>query len=185
MAARYHADEDGDNSNDNNPLAYGEYHSHPDEGQTERGLFSDVYRRPRGRHPASTSSPRPDVFPSPCQASPPLPLTPPPPRTPPPIHTDTARLKSGAETDQYQGHGSPLYQQPPPAAPPASVMSFLFDKMHSAVHGIGAELKEKISGQGETHGHTHMSGQCSDGTHSQRLHRFQSFAPEREGNDVK
>ncbi|KAK4982264.1 hypothetical protein LTR50_007795 [Elasticomyces elasticus] len=144
MAARYYADEDGDDNNnkDNNPLAYGEYHSHPDEGQTDRGLFTDVYRRLRGRH-------------------------------------------SGAVTDDYQGHGPPPYQQPPPAAPSASAMSFLFDKMHSAVHGIGAELKEKISGQGETHGHTHMSGQCSDGTHSQRLHRFQSFAPEREGNDVK
>ncbi|KAK5000053.1 hypothetical protein LTR28_013188, partial [Elasticomyces elasticus] len=125
MAPRYYADEDDDDNNDdNNPLAYGEYHSHPDEGQTDRGLFTDVYRRLRGRHP-------------------------------------------------------------PPVAPSASAMSFLFDKMHSAVHGIGAELKEKISGQGETHGHTHMSGQCSDGTHSQRLHRFQSFAPEREGNDVK
>lgn len=61
----------------------------------------------------------------------------------------------------------------------------LFDKMHSAVHKFGDDIKDKIIGVGETHGHTHMSGQCSDGLHSQSLHRFQSFAPQREGNDVK
>ncbi|KAK5017747.1 hypothetical protein LTR60_001806 [Cryomyces antarcticus] len=64
-------------------------------------------------------------------------------------------------------------------------MSFLFDKMHSAVHKIGSELKEKITGEGEVHGHTHESGQCSDGTHSNTQHRFLSFAPQREGNDTK
>ncbi|GAB7347274.1 hypothetical protein MBLNU459_g3363t2 [Dothideomycetes sp. NU459] len=63
-------------------------------------------------------------------------------------------------------------------------MSF-FDKMHSAVHSFGDDIKNKITGVGETHGHTHMSGECSDGLHSQNLHRFQSFAPQREGNDVK
>jgi len=67
-------------------------------------------------------------------------------------------------------------------------MSFLFDKLHKTVHEIGNDLKEKMTGQGgqgEVHGHTHSSGECSDGAHSLDLHRFQSFAPQREGNDVK
>ena len=64
-------------------------------------------------------------------------------------------------------------------------MSYLFDKMHSAVHEIGNNIKVKIGGEGVTHSHTHSSGECSDGTHSQNMHRFQSFAPQRTGNDIK
>lgn len=65
-------------------------------------------------------------------------------------------------------------------------MSFLFDKVNKAVHDLGNEIREKVSGgQEEIHAHTHSSGQCSDGSHSENLHRFQSFAPQRDGNDVK
>lgn len=64
-------------------------------------------------------------------------------------------------------------------------MSFLFDKVHQAVHDIGNEIKEKITGHGEVHAHTHAGGECSDGAHGQNLHRYQSFAPQRIGNDVK
>lgn len=64
-------------------------------------------------------------------------------------------------------------------------MSYLFDKMHAAVHDIGSDIKQKITHEGEKHGHTHPSGECSDGSHPHDMHRFQSFAPQREGNDVK
>ena len=59
-------------------------------------------------------------------------------------------------------------------------MSFMFDKVKGAVSDVGKSLK----GKPNTHGHTHGSGECSDGD-SHHLHRFQSFAPEREGNDAK
>ncbi|TKA73070.1 hypothetical protein B0A49_02153 [Cryomyces minteri] len=86
--------------------------------------------------------------------------------------------------DNSSSDYQPTESQPyPPQA--SSSMSFLFDKMHSTVHKIGAELKEKITGEGEVHGHTHESGQCSDGTHSNTQHRFLSFAPQREGNETK
>ncbi|KAF2102573.1 phospholipase D/nuclease [Rhizodiscina lignyota] len=64
-------------------------------------------------------------------------------------------------------------------------MSFVFDKLQQAVHGIGSEIKSKIAGEEEVHGHTHGSGQCSDGAHGNTQHRFLSFAPQRDGNDVK
>ncbi|OCK78885.1 phospholipase D/nuclease [Lepidopterella palustris CBS 459.81] len=65
-------------------------------------------------------------------------------------------------------------------------MSFLFDKMQSAVNTIGSEIKGIISSPGYTHSHTHDSGVCSDGTHDDHAgRRYLSFAPERHGNDVK
>lgn len=45
---------------------------------------------------------------------------------------------------------------------------------------MGASLKSKPN----THGHSHGSGECTDTDHHHE-HRFQSFAPQREGNDVK
>lgn len=76
------------------------------------------------------------------------------------------------------------YQPQKPAS--SGGMSFLFDKLHGAVHGVGAELKDRLAGPEETHGHTHPSGQCSDGTHDHHAeNRFFSFAPQREGNDIK
>ncbi|KAK5122151.1 hypothetical protein LTR85_004397 [Meristemomyces frigidus] len=72
-------------------------------------------------------------------------------------------------------------------------MSFLFDKVKDAVHDVEGKIKGSDHGQTKphvdvpghhTHLHTHHSGVCSDGdTHHQ--HRFQSFAPQREGNDAK
>ncbi|KAF2122858.1 hypothetical protein BDV96DRAFT_9074 [Lophiotrema nucula] len=74
-------------------------------------------------------------------------------------------------------------------------MSFVFDKLHSAVHSIGSDIKDKISGKGdEQQGQQQggYSGQNQGGQqgpppgqeyHSQ--HRFLSFAPERHGNNIK
>lgn len=69
-------------------------------------------------------------------------------------------------------------------------MAFLFDKMHSAMHDVGASIKNRMADGGDDHAHTsHTHTQkhtstCSDGD-SHHLHRYQSFAPQREGNDVK
>lgn len=69
-------------------------------------------------------------------------------------------------------------------------MSFLFDKVHQAVHEIGSDLKEKFSAQGphETgsdHQQNAQDASISNETHGREMHRFQSFAPQRIGNDVK
>lgn len=63
-------------------------------------------------------------------------------------------------------------------------MAFLFDKMGNAVHHMEDEVKAKMASK-HFHSHTHASGHCSDGSHSQMMHRFQSFAPQREGNQAK
>ncbi|CAK3806272.1 Phospholipase D1 [Lecanosticta acicola] len=60
-------------------------------------------------------------------------------------------------------------------------MAFLFDKMKDAVKDAETRFKSSTK---NAHSHTHHSGQCSDHD-SHHLHRFQSFAPQREGNNVK
>ncbi|KAK5167713.1 uncharacterized protein LTR77_007412 [Saxophila tyrrhenica] len=62
-------------------------------------------------------------------------------------------------------------------------MSFMFDKMKGAVSSVGSGFG---GGKATTHAHSHHSGVCSDDQNEHHhLHRFQSFAPQREGNSVK
>ncbi|KAK5118948.1 hypothetical protein LTR62_000159 [Meristemomyces frigidus] len=79
-------------------------------------------------------------------------------------------------------------------------MAFLFDKMKDAVQDVQAKIKNRENErpqngqqQGEAgiprfnkhiHFHSHSAAECSDGD-SHHLHRFQSFAPQREGNESK
>jgi phospholipase D1/2 len=73
-------------------------------------------------------------------------------------------------------------------------MSFLFDKVKDAVHDVEAKLKgsqhdgpsdhSPSPSSRQTHRHMHHDAACSD-KDSHHVHRFQSFAPQREGNDVK
>jgi phospholipase D1/2 len=62
-------------------------------------------------------------------------------------------------------------------------MSFLFDKVKDAVKDVQAKIEASTTGQ-PTHSHTHKDNVCSDDD-NHHLHRFQSFAPQREGNEVK
>ncbi|KAF2157291.1 phospholipase D/nuclease [Myriangium duriaei CBS 260.36] len=75
------------------------------------------------------------------------------------------------------------------AGPHSGVQSgSFFDKISSKVHDVEATIKEKFSGdnsQADSHTHTHQVGQCSDGSHPASAHRFQSFAPQRTGNEAK
>lgn len=62
-------------------------------------------------------------------------------------------------------------------------MSFLFEKVKKAVDDVGTKMKAASTGQ-PTHSHTHQTEECSDND-SHHMHRYQSFAPQREGNEVK
>lgn len=64
-------------------------------------------------------------------------------------------------------------------------MSFLFDKVKQAVDDVGNKMKTATASAAKpTHSHTHQAGECSDND-SHHMHRYQSFAPQREGNEVK
>lgn len=58
---------------------------------------------------------------------------------------------------------------------------FSLGKLHEAVHGIGAEIKEKISNleKPAAAAGTYATPQNTTGN------RYSSFAPERHGNEVK
>lgn len=91
-------------------------------------------------------------------------------------------------TQTYQPHLAGQQQQQPSQNPPSSSggMSFIFDKLQDAVHAVGAEVKTRISAPGDIHSHTHYSGVCAAGTHDEHAeHRYLSFAPQRQGNDIK
>ena len=73
-------------------------------------------------------------------------------------------------------------------------MSSLFHKLHDAVEDISSEIKEKLNvnegeqkphAQGQSQGQAQQSGEKTDQTHNNAQHRFQSFAQQRQGNDIK
>ena len=72
-------------------------------------------------------------------------------------------------------------------------MSFVFDQIHGALHGLTSDLKDKLKGSQASSGQGQQGEQATttqggapgsvSATGSQN--RFQSFAPERDGNDIK
>lgn len=60
-------------------------------------------------------------------------------------------------------------------------MAFLFDKVKDAVKDVGTTFKSAAE---PVHSHSHTANECSDND-SHHLHRYQSFAPQREGNETK
>ncbi|KAF2758863.1 phospholipase D/nuclease [Pseudovirgaria hyperparasitica] len=84
-------------------------------------------------------------------------------------------------TQQYQPHLA--YGEQPGPEKPSGGMSSLFDKAHGLVHGLGSEVKERLSNnqQRPTSG-----APANPSTDSTTGNRFNSFAPERTGgNDIK
>jgi phospholipase D1/2 len=62
----------------------------------------------------------------------------------------------------------------------------LFDKIQGSVHQFGAHIKSKLENITDRHSHIHHGENCSEGLHGEHVeNRFMSFAPPREGNDVK
>ncbi|KAL1589914.1 hypothetical protein WHR41_01104 [Cladosporium halotolerans] len=68
-------------------------------------------------------------------------------------------------------------------------MSFLFDKAKQALQDVEKTVRENVGGSegvlpANVHAHTHNTPECSD-RDKHHMHRFQSFAPQREGNESK
>ncbi|KAF1986802.1 phospholipase D/nuclease [Aulographum hederae CBS 113979] len=153
-------------ADDDDHLAYGDFHGQGYDGVGDRSVVGDIYHRFRPRKDQPGQQPAP-AFQDVTQAYQP--------------HLQGQQPQSTLNTPDSPLSGS---ARPTSSGKPSS-MSFLFDKMHTAVHQIGSEIKGRISTQGEQHGHTSASGECTDGAHDTTHHRFQSFAPRRSGNDVK
>ena len=60
----------------------------------------------------------------------------------------------------------------------------LFKTVHGAVHDVGRQVNQRLVRR-ETHSHTHADSQCDHGTHENCQHRHSSFAPQRQGNNIK
>jgi phospholipase D1/2 len=118
---------------DDDHLAYGDYHGSPEKSSPRRNFFEDVAHRIRGAPVAEQSS-------------------------------------SGSVPE---GSSSPKQ--------PSGMAGFL-----GKIQNIGTGIKAKISSWEDRHSHTHASGECADDIHgAHHANRFTSFAPVRDGNDVK
>ncbi|TLD28039.1 phospholipase D/nuclease [Venturia nashicola] len=136
-------------------LAYGDYHGHGGEEETDRGFLGDAFKRFTGRaRPQEQGQQSPHLYNQPPQPA----------------------------SNQFS---HPQSQQPPNPSSGTANMS-LFDKMHSAVHSLGSELKSKLN-IADIHSHTHQAAnECHEGAHEEYTeHRYLSFSPPREGNDAK
>ncbi|MCJ1281593.1 hypothetical protein MMC26_000913 [Xylographa opegraphella] len=66
---------------------------------------------------------------------------------------------------------------------PGGKFSSFLGKVQQTAHELGSELANVFS-RGEDHSHIHVGANCADGMHKS-IHRFDSFAGERDSNDVK
>ena len=63
------------------------------------------------------------------------------------------------------------------------MFSSFLSKVQQTVQDLGTDIANTLSGGG-VHSHTHLGADCADGMHK-NIHRFDSFAGERDSNDVK
>ena len=110
-------------------------------------------------------------------------------------YPQTSQAQTGKD-DQYEGPGEEgergiigdtyrKFRGKPPKKPGEShgLGTFLFDKLHDAVHDIGSEIEKHADKKGK---HSRPGDPQTDGiTESSHNHRFDSFAGQRMGNDVK
>ena len=147
------------------PLAYGNYHqgrpAEADEDEEyeggERGIVGDTFRKLRGKYQKPASN-----YPG----------------------------QNVTQSYQPQLYNQNTTQPPRPSQSSSNsqqpnFVNSLFDKIHGVVHDLGSDLKQSLSGQAETHSHTHVTATCSDGMHDNDQHRYGSFAAQRNGNDAK
>jgi phospholipase D1/2 len=93
-------------------------------------------------------------------------------------------------THQFQPQ---VFNNPPPGQVPqpssgvptsGSRLDSLFNKGQDLAQKLGREVAQKMK-DFETHSHTHVGEACSHGIHDHSQNRYRSFAPQRNGNDVK
>ncbi|KAI9816908.1 MAG: hypothetical protein M1827_001553 [Pycnora praestabilis] len=162
---------------DEDPLAYGDFDS-SSEG-TERGIIGDTFRRLRDRYsqppvPQYSAGAAPTSYPQLQDSS---------------LYHSYPNTSGTSQSQQYQQNRPP---QPPESTryhlgsfQTSQSMSSIFDKFHEVVQGIGSEINQALSGQGPIHSHTHSGAECEHGLHDHTKHRYNSFAAQREGNDIK
>ena len=94
---------------------------------------------------------------------------------------DTFRKYRG----RYSGQNAP--GRPPNGGPeqPSGLVSGLFNTIHGAVHGIGSEVRQRVSGKDRPSSHTHSGPYDGSAMHNSSQNRFGSFAAQRTGNDIK
>ncbi|KAL8939295.1 MAG: hypothetical protein Q9216_003430 [Gyalolechia sp. 2 TL-2023] len=87
--------------------------------------------------------------------------------------------------DRYTGQASP--GQPPDGGPgqPSGLVSGLLNTLHGAVHEIGSEVRQRVSGKDRPSSHTHSGPYCDSSVHNSSQNRFGSFAAQRTSNDIK
>ena len=156
------------NNQKDDPLAYGDFHQgrpsveaeEDEEYQDgERGIVGDAFRKLRSKYQKPTSNYSGQNV------------------------TQTYQPQLYSQSSTQPPHPS---QSSTSSQQPTGLVDSLFNKLHGVVHGLGSELKQSISGQGENaHSHTHAGAMCSDGMHDENQHRYDSFAAQRNGNDVK
>ncbi|KAL9008027.1 MAG: hypothetical protein Q9173_006808 [Seirophora scorigena] len=86
---------------------------------------------------------------------------------------------------KYAGHSST--GNAPNGGPEQSsgLVSGLFNTLHGAVHGLGSEVRQQLAGKDRPSSHTHTTANTDDNMHNTAQNRFDSFAAQRSGNDVK
>ncbi|KAL8768775.1 MAG: hypothetical protein Q9209_005063 [Squamulea sp. 1 TL-2023] len=90
---------------------------------------------------------------------------------------DTYRKFRGRYSGNMAANGGPEQ--------PSGLVSGLFNTLHGAVHGLGSELQQKVSGRPSTSSHAHSGPQCDNTIHNQSQNRYGSFASQRNNNDIK
>ncbi|KAI4271941.1 MAG: hypothetical protein LQ337_005643 [Flavoplaca oasis] len=85
------------------------------------------------------------------------------------------------------GQAGPGNVPPPNGGPgqPTGLVSSLFNTLHGAVHGLGSELQQKVSGRPSSSSHAHSGSQCDNNMHNPSQNRYGSFAAQRNNNDIK
>ncbi|KAL8669348.1 MAG: hypothetical protein Q9168_006053 [Polycauliona sp. 1 TL-2023] len=87
---------------------------------------------------------------------------------------------------RYSGQGPPG-SMPPANGPgqPTGLVSGLFNTLHEAVHGLGSELQQVVSGRTSTGSHAHSGPQGNNSVHNPSQNRYGSFAAQKNSNDIK
>ena len=93
---------------------------------------------------------------------------------------------NSATTDRPQGYGqskpSTSTTSEGSSKPSSGLLgSSIFNKVHEAVHGIGAEVAERLTGRNSSSPNEAPQSQAQDVS----LHRYSSFASPKGGDDVK